>query len=352
MATDGYWTSGAASFGAVLNPGMSSPFPTIEFDNFDAVDVSPTQPAPTAPGAPSLTSASGGDGSVSLLWSTPTSDGGSAITNYMIYRGTASGGETFLTQVGNVTSYADASVTNGTTYWYQVSAVNSVGEGPLSNELSATPSATTIIVSDQFERTVAAGLGPADVGGTWSVNSTSRTKVDNGDAVLYGWTGGGQETYAWTPTVRSNMELLALVRLNATNPLGANYQVRVMARAQSDARNGYSARIVHTSAGGVSWGLSRIVNAGGTGSLALGSGTLLSSGAAGTTWWIRLRAEGTSIRAKYWRNGTSEPSTWTATATDSYWTSGQVSLGALTNAGISSPFPEARFASFEAVDLG
>ena len=58
----------------------------------------------------------------------PASDGGSAITGYNIYRGTASGGETLLTQVGNVTSYTDASVTNGTTYYYKVSAVNAVGE--------------------------------------------------------------------------------------------------------------------------------------------------------------------------------------------------------------------------------
>ena len=95
--------------------------------------------APTVPLAPSLTSASGADGSVSLQWSAPSSDGGAGITNYNVYRATASGGETLLTQVGNQTSYTDNTVTNGTTYFYEVSAVNSVGQGALSRAVTATP---------------------------------------------------------------------------------------------------------------------------------------------------------------------------------------------------------------------
>jgi hypothetical protein len=233
-----------------------------------------------------------------------------------------------------------------------VSAVNAVNEGPLSNERSATPAGTSVIVSDQFERTVASGFGSADVGGSWSVSVASKTKVQNGEAVVYGWTGGNQDVQAWTSTVADDMELLGLVRLNASNPVGASYAPRLMARAQADARNGYSARVVHTSSGALTWGLSRVANAGGTGSLALASGSLLSSGAAGTQWWIRLRVQGTSIKVRYWLNGTNEPSTWNSSVTDSFWSSGRAALGAFANSGISPPFPDTGFRSITALDLG
>src|SRR5262249_9179868 len=68
-------------------------------------------------------------------------NGGSAITNYKVYRSTLSGGETLLTTLGNVTSWNDTGVSNGTTYYYQVTAVNAVGEGSRSAEQFATPTA-------------------------------------------------------------------------------------------------------------------------------------------------------------------------------------------------------------------
>ena len=44
-----------------------------------------------------------------------------------------------LTRVGAQTTYVDTSVVNGTTYYYKVAAVNSLGQGPSSNERSASP---------------------------------------------------------------------------------------------------------------------------------------------------------------------------------------------------------------------
>ena len=88
-----------------------------------------------APGAPTLRSATAGNGSVALAWSAPGSDGGSAITGYKVYRGTSTGGETLLDDARQRHELDGHSVANGTTYYYQVSAVNSVGEGPLERAL-------------------------------------------------------------------------------------------------------------------------------------------------------------------------------------------------------------------------
>jgi hypothetical protein len=99
----------------------------------------PPPPDPTPPGAPTLTSATAGDGSVALTWTPPASDGGSQLTGYEIWRGETSGGEAPLTTVPVQTSFTDLTVTNGTTYFYVVKAVNAVGTGPASNERSATP---------------------------------------------------------------------------------------------------------------------------------------------------------------------------------------------------------------------
>ena len=90
-------------------------------------------PAPTAPGAPTLVSAVAVSSSAVDLGWVAGDDGGSAITNYRIYRD----GE-LIDTVGDVTSYTDATVSSGTTYSYQVAAINVVGEGPLSNPLDVT----------------------------------------------------------------------------------------------------------------------------------------------------------------------------------------------------------------------
>jgi len=100
----------------------------------------PNPPA-TVPGAPQGLGATAGDATIALVWSPPGSDGGSPITNYKIYRGNSSGGESFFTEIGNILAYLDTGLTNGHTYYYKVSAVNAVGDGPLSNEASATPTA-------------------------------------------------------------------------------------------------------------------------------------------------------------------------------------------------------------------
>jgi PKD repeat protein len=109
-----------------------------------SVTVTASPIAGTAPGAPTGLTAAPGNGQVSLSWQAPASNGGVNITSYKVYRGTSSGNETLLTTggcsgLGAVLSCTDTGLTNGQTYYYKVTAVNSIGEGAQSNEASATP---------------------------------------------------------------------------------------------------------------------------------------------------------------------------------------------------------------------
>src|SRR5262249_19126698 len=76
---------------------------------------------PQLPPAPTGLVASAGLTSVSLSWN-PVS----GASSYNIYRGTSSGGESLVTSV-TVASFNDTSLTSSTTYYYEVSAVNSSG---------------------------------------------------------------------------------------------------------------------------------------------------------------------------------------------------------------------------------
>jgi fibronectin type 3 domain-containing protein len=93
----------------------------------------------TVPLRPQNLQAVASDTKVDLSWEAPSDDGGSPIANYTIYRGTTSGGETFQALIGDVLTYADINVTNGQMYYYKVSAINAVGEGPNSTEVNAKP---------------------------------------------------------------------------------------------------------------------------------------------------------------------------------------------------------------------
>lgn len=104
---------------------------------------SPTSAAAGAPSSPSVvTSAPAGltataaNGSVALAWTAS-----SGATGYNVKRSTTSGGP--YTQIASPTtnSYTDSTASNGTTYYYVVSALDSAGESAASAQATATPTA-------------------------------------------------------------------------------------------------------------------------------------------------------------------------------------------------------------------
>jgi hypothetical protein len=108
-----------------------------------AVDLSGWyQLSATVPGPPSLFLATPGNTQVALTWTTPP-NGGSPLEGYNVFEGTSPGGEPAMPINGGTlittTSFTATGLTNGTTYYFTVEAVNAVGSSPPSNELSATP---------------------------------------------------------------------------------------------------------------------------------------------------------------------------------------------------------------------
>ncbi len=145
----------------------------------------------TVPSAPISLAATVGDSYIYLTWSVPSSDGGSPITNYTIYRGNISGGEEFFTVIENVLFYNDTSVINGVTYYYKVSANNSLGEGPLPNEVNATP---MTLPSAPSNLTAVSGVSYVNL--TWDAPSSNGGSPIINYTIYRGGTSGGETPLA------------------------------------------------------------------------------------------------------------------------------------------------------------
>ena len=89
-----------------------------------------------APSTPSGLTASAANAQINLTW-----NASSGATAYYIKRSTTTGGPYSQMAIPTTTSYADNSVTNGTKYYYVVSAYNSYGQSANSAEVNATPTA-------------------------------------------------------------------------------------------------------------------------------------------------------------------------------------------------------------------
>ena len=90
--------------------------------------------APTAPVPPLNLTATGGNQQVSLAWTAST-----GATSYNVKRSATNGGPYTTVASPAGTSYSDTAVTNGTAYYYVVTAVSANGESANSNQASATP---------------------------------------------------------------------------------------------------------------------------------------------------------------------------------------------------------------------
>lgn len=106
-------------------------------ESADSVQVS-ASPGDPPPAAPTGLAATAGNSQVSLDWA---DNGEPDLAGYKVKRATSSGGPYSTIASPTTSSYSDSGLTNGTTYYYVVSAIDAGNnESPNSSQVSATPS--------------------------------------------------------------------------------------------------------------------------------------------------------------------------------------------------------------------
>jgi hypothetical protein len=157
--------TGAVSYTATSSPGSftttgaSSPLVVTGLDNgtaytftvtatnsfgFSTSAASTSVTPRTVPSAPAAPTATRGNVSAAVSWTAP-SDGGNAISDYVVQYSSDSGSTwtTFTDGVSTTTSTTVTGLANGTAYVFQIAAVNEAGTGSYSSASSSVTPATT-----------------------------------------------------------------------------------------------------------------------------------------------------------------------------------------------------------------
>ncbi len=98
---------------------------------------------------PTGLAAQAGNAQVSLSWAAPTGAGASSLTGYNVYAASAPGHEPAVpvnaTTPITGTNYLVSGLSNGQSYYFEVTAINAAGEGAPSTEASATPELPPVV---------------------------------------------------------------------------------------------------------------------------------------------------------------------------------------------------------------
>jgi phosphatidylethanolamine-binding protein (PEBP) family uncharacterized protein len=121
----------------------------------------------SVPGAPSITAITAGNGSLSIAFSAPSSTGNSTITGYTASCAAASDTKT---GTGSSSPITVSGLANGTSYSCTMTATNSVGTGPASAAVSATP-----VAPATFSLTAVGGVSSGALADTYTCDGSSQS---------------------------------------------------------------------------------------------------------------------------------------------------------------------------------
>ena len=153
--------------------------------------------ATRVPQPPTGVVAAPGNAVVHLSWAVPSSDGGSGLQKYKVYRSTSPGGQNLsrsplVTLSKTTRTFDDTAVVNGTTYYYVVQATNALGGSAASAEVSARPSGTVQVVPPGPPTSVAATSAPGYNHLQWNPPTADGGAPVTTYQVLRGTTPGGE----------------------------------------------------------------------------------------------------------------------------------------------------------------
>ncbi|MFZ9489271.1 MAG: fibronectin type III domain-containing protein, partial [Ilumatobacteraceae bacterium] len=132
----------------------------------------------TEPGRAGTPTGTAGDGTVSLTWSAPASDGGAAISDYLVeFSADGNSWSTFADGTSTLTSATVTGLTNASSYVFRVTARNAVADGVVSNtSASVTPTApTTTTTTTTVAPTTTTTVAPTTTTTTTTVALTTTT---------------------------------------------------------------------------------------------------------------------------------------------------------------------------------
>jgi fibronectin type 3 domain-containing protein len=134
----------------------------------NSAEVSATPVAPPPPAAPTGLVATAGNAQVMLTW-----NASSGATSYNVKRSTISGSGYQTVGSPTTASFTNTGLTNGTTYYYVVTAVDYAGESGPSSQASATPTAPAQPPAAPTGLTATAGNAQVSLTWTASAGATS-----------------------------------------------------------------------------------------------------------------------------------------------------------------------------------
>ena len=108
-------------------------------------------------------------GTIQVTWNAPNSTGISPITEYRVFWGSSPGARTYSASAGTSLAYSISGLSEGTTYFVSVAALNTGGQGPFSSEVSGLTAAKLGEPSAPMVVTVLSGPGFNQI--AWSAST-------------------------------------------------------------------------------------------------------------------------------------------------------------------------------------